>query len=54
MTRFEYEKQKLSEIRKKGLEFLEDCELRKFYENAERGQEIKINRLTLEEASKEI
>ena len=54
MTRFEKENQKLSEIRNKGLEFFNDCELRKFYENAAEGQEIKISRLTLEEASKEI
>lgn len=54
MTRFEQETEKLRELKIKWLEFLDDMDLRTFYENAMEGQKIKIGRLTLEEAVKEI
>lgn len=54
MTQWEKENEKLRELKIKRLEYLDDEDLRKFYENAIEGQKIKMKKMTLEDASKEI
>lgn len=54
MTRYEKENEKLRELRIKWLEFLDDFDLRTFYENAIEGQKMKIGNMSVETASESV